>query len=164
MGVLFGTHFFVVLELHQELFTCPLFFFFFFFFLWRVIQDGFHETISLGWLRTMILLICASLVARIISVSHLCPVGAYFASGVHMKVSGWEGQARWHKREEHRRLPVWLEELQILVSFPSPPAPAAFLCPQVAAPHILSRMPSDRGWMQWADSILSRIGTSVHIF
>jgi hypothetical protein len=42
-------------------------------FLWRVFWDRVSQTICLGWLRTMILLISASWVARIIGMSHQCP-------------------------------------------------------------------------------------------
>jgi hypothetical protein len=36
-------------------------------------EIGSHRTICLGWLRTTILLICASWVARITGASHWCP-------------------------------------------------------------------------------------------
>jgi hypothetical protein len=41
-------------------------------FLWRVFPDRVSWTICLGWLRTAIILISASWVARIAGVSHLC--------------------------------------------------------------------------------------------
>jgi hypothetical protein len=42
-------------------------------FLWSVFQDRVSQTIFLGWLWTMILLISVSWVARITDVSHWCP-------------------------------------------------------------------------------------------
>jgi uncharacterized membrane protein YgdD (TMEM256/DUF423 family) len=50
--------------------------------LWRVFQDWISQTISLGWLRTTILLISASWVAEIAGVSHLCPAWNLFHIGV----------------------------------------------------------------------------------
>jgi hypothetical protein len=43
-------------------------------FLWWVFQDRVSQTVCLGWLRTSLLLISASWVARITGVSHRCPV------------------------------------------------------------------------------------------
>jgi hypothetical protein len=42
-------------------------------FLWRVFLNRISQTISPGWLQTMILLISASWEPRITSVSHWCP-------------------------------------------------------------------------------------------
>jgi hypothetical protein len=52
--------------LYLEWLTCP--------FLWRVFQDRVLQTISVGWLWILILLISASWVARIIGMSHRCLV------------------------------------------------------------------------------------------
>jgi hypothetical protein len=53
-------------DLHFESLHQPLY-------LWWVFQDRVSQTICLGWLRTVILLMSASWAARITGVSHCCP-------------------------------------------------------------------------------------------
>jgi hypothetical protein len=68
-------------------------------FLWRIFQDRVSRTICPGWLWTMILLISASWVARIIGMSHQYP-----ANTCNLRAAGQHGKTLSQNKQASKKL------------------------------------------------------------